>query len=341
MKISLDLLDSMTDEELLEVRFCDLDLHMKNSEIAPVLDVFWHELDALGIDFRPVVYLSDEWLCPEGTPAIGVPFYLAHHRLKKFEKQMMLEAEGETQDEFLKMMRHEMGHAISYAYKFQSRRKWRELFGQASKEFSDYYAYKKYSRSYVSNIEEGYAQSHPDEDFAETFAVWANPRMDWRVKYQGWRVMEKLEYVDRLIRSVGHKESLVKSHARHFNIRKLKSKLKTHYKRRRKLYAQDYPDFFDRELLAIFTETPSHDGSLRAVRFIQKNRKDIIRIVQRWTGQRQYVIDHLLKRFAARAKDLNLFCANTSGEHETTMMIACLTAYLRNHYYTGTFKGDL
>ena len=42
-----------------------------------------------------------------------------------------------------------------------------------------------------------YAQKHPDEDWAETFAVWLEGG-PWRRRYRDWQVaLAKLEYVDR------------------------------------------------------------------------------------------------------------------------------------------------
>ncbi|MCH7590870.1 putative zinc-binding metallopeptidase [PVC group bacterium] len=332
-------LDKLTDEALLEMRFCDLPVSLEHSMVVPYVEVFTMELELKGIRFRPAVYLADEWLCPEGVPAIGIPFYLCHSRLRALERQMMLEVEGESQEEFLKLMRHEMGHAISYAYKFQNKPKWRKLFGQPSKEFSDYYKFKKYSRNYVSNIEEGYAQSHPDEDFAESFAVWMNPKINWRVRYKNWRVINKLEYVDTLMRKVKDREPLVESQTRYFNVKRLKSKLITHYKKRKKMYAQESPEFFDKELLVLFSRDVSPPPN-KAYRYLQKNRKELISIVQKWTGQHKYVIDHLVRRLTRRSKEMSLYCRSEETQTKS-MCIGCLTALVKNHFYTGLFKRDL
>lgn len=324
----------------MEVRFCDLDLKIEGSEIEPFLAAFYNELEKKNIVYRPAVYLSDEWLCPEGVPAIGIPFYLCHPRLKRLEKQLMLEIEGDDKEEFLRLMRHEMGHAISYAYKFQNKKKWRSIFGHPSKEFSDYYKYKKYSRSFVSNIEEGYAQSHPDEDFAETFAVWLAPDTNWTEKYRGWRVMRKLDYVNELMNKINDSESFVRPSTRSFNIRLLKSRLRTHYKKKRQLYAQEYPDFYDPEIMEIFVKNPDDTNNLRADRFIRQSRKEIISSVKQWTGQRKYVVYYLLKKFIERTKQEKLYCKY--DQPKTLMMIvSCLTSLMKNHYYTGMFKGGL
>ena len=120
-----------------------------------------------------------------GIPAIFVPFFLVHDRLRELERRMMLEVEGETPEWFMKLMRHEAAHAYSYAYRLYRRRKWQETFGLASTEESEFYRPRPYSRSYVVHLDDWYAQSHPDEDFAETFAVWLTPDLDWREAVPG------------------------------------------------------------------------------------------------------------------------------------------------------------
>jgi hypothetical protein len=53
-----------------------------------------------------------------------------------------------------------------------------------------------------------YAQKHPDEDFAETFAVWLTPRSAWRKRYKGWAAMAKLRYMDRIARELSNTDPL-------------------------------------------------------------------------------------------------------------------------------------
>ena len=65
--------------------------------------------------------------------------------------------------------------------------------------YPEFYTPKPYSKSFVLHLDSWYAQSHPDEDFAETFAVWLNPQSDWRARYAGWPALKKLEYMDALM----------------------------------------------------------------------------------------------------------------------------------------------
>ena len=59
------------------------------------VDRLREELDEAGLRrFRVHTWLSDEWCSPDGIPGIGIPFYLAHPRLMRLERQMMFEVEG-------------------------------------------------------------------------------------------------------------------------------------------------------------------------------------------------------------------------------------------------------
>lgn len=161
----------LSDQELLERRISRLGLTLDASGLPPLIQRLHDELATQGLVFLPACFLADEWFVPVGIPAIGIPFYLAHDRLRKLEQTMMLEVEGGTSDWFMKLMRHEAGHAYSYAYQLYKRKKWQQHFGLASAEYKDTYRPRPHSRSFVIHLDNWYGQAHPDEDFAETFAV--------------------------------------------------------------------------------------------------------------------------------------------------------------------------
>src|SRR6266567_3408508 len=94
----------------------------------------------------------------------------------KLERKQMLEVEGGTDTECLRILRHEAGHALDTAFRLHFRRQWRELFGSFAQRYPDFYKPKPKSRNYVLHLRAWYAQAHPAEDFAETFAVWLQPR---------------------------------------------------------------------------------------------------------------------------------------------------------------------
>src|SRR5229473_8559987 len=215
---------ALKDEELLALRICDLGVRIEQSELEARIGQFYGELAARGVALRPDCYLGDEWFSPEGVPAIAIPFYLAHPRLKALELRQMLDVEGGTAEWFRMLLRHECGHAIDHAYRFSSRKDWRQVFGSPDAEYTpETYKPHPYSRSFVRHLPNWYAQSHPDEDFAETFAVWMGATPDeWRQRYRGWKALEKLEYIDALMQEAADKPALVKSGHRISEARKLR-----------------------------------------------------------------------------------------------------------------------
>jgi hypothetical protein len=127
---------ALRDEELLNVRICDLGVRIEGSELEKRVREFHDELAGRGVTFRPDCYLGDEWFSPEGVPAIAIPFYLAHPRLKSLEMHQMLEVEGGTAGSCQMLLRHECGHAIDHAYRFSSRKDWRGIFGSPDAEYT-------------------------------------------------------------------------------------------------------------------------------------------------------------------------------------------------------------
>ena len=222
--------------ELMAVRICDLGLSLRNSHLWPDVLQLYQELYAKKIRFAPTCYFADEWFVPEGDPVIGIPFYLANKQLMRLEKKMIGEVEGETPAYFMKLLRHEAGHAISYAFRLHRRRTYQRIFGPSKLLFNDIYDYNPRSRDHVINLKEHYAQSHPDEDFAETFAVWlSTPEKNWRNKYKGWPALTKLMYVRDLMKSIENRLPLVRSGEKMCHVNTLKYTLWTYYMRRRSL----------------------------------------------------------------------------------------------------------
>src|SRR5882762_6802427 len=178
---------NLNDEELLEKNIRQLGLKLAGTELEPLIQQLYDELSQKNLIFHPPCFVGDEWFCPVGVPAIFIPFFLTHERLRRLERKLILEVEGETAEWFMQLMRHEAAHAYSYAFEFQKKKKWQQIFGQTSDEGTpNFYRPRPFSRGYVVHLEDWYAQSHPDEDFAETFAVWLTPELDWRKNYADW-----------------------------------------------------------------------------------------------------------------------------------------------------------
>src|ERR1051325_1179102 len=281
-------ISAMSDEELLRMRICDLKLKISGTELESRIEKFYAELAAKDIAVKPLCYLGDEWFCPEGSATIAIPFYLAHPRLKKLEENMMMEVEGGTESWCMRLLRHEMGHVLNHAYLLEKDRRWQKMFGPASLEYSESFRARPYSRRFVRHLEGYYAQSHPEEDFAETVAIWLTPDLDWRQQYRDWRALEKLEYVNQLMHKLAGKPPLVLSKARISDASRLRSRLEAHYKRRRRIYAQEFPDFFDADLKMLFVDAAAAPNGERAAVFLRRSAKLILSAVSAWTRSEEH-----------------------------------------------------
>ncbi len=312
----------LTDEELLDVRLCDLRLDIGGSALEGRVHKLYDELERAGLRFRPHVWLSTGWFSPYGVPGIAVPFFLAHPRLARLEGRQMLEVEGGTQDGCLRLLRHEAGHALDTAHRLRRRRRWRELFGSPSQPYRSTYVPRPHSRRFVMNLENWYAQSHPLEDFAETFAVWLKPRSAWRRQYTGWPALRKLAYVDELMREIGERPAPVRSRERVDSLPGLRSTLRDYYRKKKAYYGEDFGGVYDRDLLRLFSEDPGFARRRTAAAFLRRHRSELRRQVSRWTGQHPFAVDGVLGAMIARSRALGLRMAH--GDRETAEGAAVL-----------------
>ena len=303
-----------TDEELLKLRLCDLGVTIEGTALEVRVERLWNELERRGIRHRPHVWLSSEWFSPDGVPGIAIPFYLAHPRLMRLEKKMMLEVEGATDRDCMKLLRHEAGHAISTAYRLHRKKVWRETFGPVSKPYPTSYKAKPFSRDFVLHLPWWYAQAHPAEDFAETFAVWLTPRARWRRLYRHWPALRKLEFVDELMGSVAGQAPGQRSRRRIDPLSQQRSTLRQHYSRKQRRYGADSPEFYDRDLKRLFPPDESANGSESAASFLRRYQRRIREVVARWTAAHTYTIDLVLRDMIGRSRDLKLRHARADEE---------------------------
>lgn len=333
-------LDSIPQEQLLDTRICDLPVRVEGTWLAPCVAQLHAELQAKNIPFKPRCYLADEWLTPEDEPVIGIPFYLAHPRLIVLETEMMLEAEGDDEEWCMKLLRHEAGHALSYAYGLHYRRSWQRVFGLSSQDYDDTYRFRPYSKSYVRHLDNYYAQYHPDEDFCETFAVWLTPALDWREEYQGWKALDKLLYVDRLMKSIAGKPPKLRRGRQHWAASQIRSTLRSFYRKRRSAEAESYPEFHDTNLKQMFIEGEGRKDSRTSVASILKtHRKSLLHWISEWTGERMYRVDEVYRGVYQRCKELRL--VTEAPEQQVLMMLtAYLTTLQMNYRYTNRLRGN-
>jgi hypothetical protein len=327
----------LTDEPLLERRISKLGLKLEGSGLEPLIKQLYDELSAKGVTFHPPCHIGDEWFVPVGIPAIFVPFFLVHERLRALEKTMMLEVEGGTPESFMRLIRHEAAHAYSYAYYLPRKKKWQEHFGKTSRDQTpDVYHPQPFSRSYVVNLDDWYAQSHPDEDFAETFAIWLTPETDWRKRYGGWKALQKIEYVDELMRSLAGKPPLHMPEYNPADYDCLNLKLKTYYARKRKLYADTYPDFYDADLRELFSAAPG-PGRITAAVYLRRRRRRLLNSVCQWTNEKKFRVNKLLSRLIDRTDQLDLLVLNDDPQQDFRIT-SFITTLVMNYLFTGKFK---
>jgi hypothetical protein len=325
---------SLTDEQLLERRISALGLRLEGTSLEPLIKQLYDELSAKGLTFHPPVHIGDEWFVPVDLPAIFVPFFLVHDRLRALERFMMLEVEGETPEWFMKLMRHEAAHAYDHAYRLHRKKDWQRCFGRTSREGTPAtYRPRPFSRRYVVHLDDWYAQSHPDEDFAETFAIWLTPGLDWRKEYAGWRALRKLQYVDELMHSIATKPPTHMPAYRVADYNCLNVKLKSYYARKRKLYEDIYPGFYDVDLRQLF---PTPHG-ITASAYLRQRRRRLMNSVSQWTNEKKYRINKLLSRLIDRADELDLHAHNDDPQQDFRVA-SYITTLVMNYLFTGKFK---
>jgi hypothetical protein len=192
-------------QKLLSTRICDLELQPEGV-LAECIEQVTGELRSRGVSFVPAYYLGDDdfWTSDRAI-SVNVPWYLANPDLWQLVNDHLFEY---SRSEVLMYLRHETGHALNYAFELWRRKDWIQTFGDFRRPYRDVYNPNPWSRDYVRYLHRAgmyhYAQKHPDEDWAESFAVWLDPTSRWRRRYRDWQVaLAKLEYVDRIIEVEG------------------------------------------------------------------------------------------------------------------------------------------
>jgi hypothetical protein len=324
----------MTDRQLLDVRLCDLPLRIKGTRLEQRIQKLYREIDARSLDFRPHIWLSEEWFTPDGVAGFAIPFYLAHPRLIKLERAQMIEVEGGSEGECMRILRHEAGHAIDNAFRLHSNRTWSDTFGSYRVPYPEWYQPQPGSRDYVLNLDAWYAQAHPAEDFAETFAVWLKPGTRWRRQYEGWGALRKLEYVDRLMSKLVERKPVRKEKREVEPLSALKKTLREHYRRKRAYYTIHWPPSDERNLFRIFSSDGRRHSFPSAAQFLRHIRREVAGIVARGTGVHHYTINHIVRHMIVRCRELDLHLT-VPEEEARELTIITLTMQVMQVLRTG------
>ncbi len=280
--------------------------------LQPEISRLYHDLDQRGMRFRPHVWLSEEWFSPDGVPGIAAPFFVAHPRLRQLERRMMGEVEGGSSLWRLRILRHEAGHALDTAFGLRRRADWRAVFGRASKPYPQDYRPRPSSTNHVLHLGHWYAQSHPTEDFAETFAVWLQPKARWRREYAEWPAIDKLEFVDALMAEVSGQRPRVIDGSEVEPLSENERTLGSHY-RRKLAYYERRERRYDEWLTRTFITRVRRPRGVPAARFIREIEPQMRRLLVRRARMHPYLVDHAISMVSRRAKQLDLVLRGPRG----------------------------
>lgn len=327
--------------ELLNRKISDLGLKIEGSSVEPYVLRLRREMETKGFLFKPTVYLTDEWGCPDRTPVIGIPFYLADSRLAHLEEEQT----GDIEDPktIMMLLRHEAGHAVNYAFRLWERSSWKEIFGSFSKPYRDVFRPDRFSRQFVRHIatySQGrtYAQKHPDEDFAETFAVWLTPRSDWRRRYLHWPVLRKLKYIDRLMREVKRQKPKNLRRKMVLAVDRMHWTLAEHYGKKAGAFRRAARGYVDDRLREVFPPSRA-DVLLPAVELFRRRRMELLERIIRWSSLDGREAETILRKLESRSNSLDLRYPRGKQRVKEMDVVALSVALAMDYAYTGKLTG--
>jgi hypothetical protein len=320
--------------ELLSSKISDLSLTIQGTYLEAFVVQLYEELERAGISFKPKTYLTDEWGCPNGVPVIGIPFYLVNPKLRSIEGELT-DTEIEDDLEVMMFLRHEAGHAFNYAYRLHELPEWRKLFGRFSQQYNDDYKPVPFSAKFVRHLPGWYAQKHPDDDFAETFAVWLTPNSDWREMYVDTPALPKLFYVDRMARKYGRQLPNVTDEKLDMPVQKMTMTLDEWYNESRDADQISLP--LDRTLNNDLRNLFQADNGLLAIDVLRANRKQLIQEINRWTGMNRILLRGLIDELLKRVQFLELKIKPEQTAEKMLSTSVFITTLVMNYLLRGQY----
>jgi hypothetical protein len=328
--------------ELLNTPICDLGLRIEASPVEPLIQRLYREMEAKALRFKPDFYATDTYGCPDEVPVIGIPFYLLDPRLTRIEQEQTGEIENRPM--IMMLLRHEAGHAINYAFRLYKRPEWLDVFGPFSKPYHDNFRPNPFSRQFVRHIVHHqygrtYAQKHPDEDFAETFAVWLTPRSNWRERYRNWPALRKLQYVHQLMHELRGEEPRRIGGPLCTPVEEMRMLLAEHYDIRAERYRAAAQGYVDDKLREVFPPVRGGRALQAAVELFRKHRTKLVSRVARWSSLDKEEVRTLLHKLEDRASALDLFFPRKQLDLKVLDVTSMATALAIDYAYTGRLTG--
>jgi len=329
------------ESNLFRVPIRELALAIEGTRLAPLIDQFKSELADHGITaVTPRFHLSTEWGVPFGTVVIGIPFYLARPELLELHREEVGHIEGFNSADILRYLRHEMGHVLNYAYELYEREEWVKLFGSINQPYLEDYRPQPFSRRFVRHLPGWYAQKHPDEDWAETFAVWMTPGRKWQDEYAAWPlVRQKVAYCDRVMQEIRALPPKVTATDLDEDVSELTMSLADYYK----AAAADAPSAagLDGDLKSIFDDLPVGEAAVPELKpaapLIRSLERQLMADVFRWTGHFPEKTRALMRDLARRAEALKQVYPAAAEEQVRASVIVLVTALAMNHVHRGSY----
>jgi hypothetical protein len=320
----------------------DLGLTIEGTPLAGVIEQFCKELKGRGITrVQPHFYLSTEWGVPFDTISIAIPFYLARVDLTDLHSEEVGFIEGANPTDILRYLRHEMGHVINYAYQLYEQEDWVKHFGAITQPYVEEYRPLPFSRRFVLHLPGWYAQKHPDEDWAETFAVWMTPGLHWRQAYADWpEALAKLEYCDRTMAELCQRDPLVTAIDPDEDVTSATYSLEELYRSS----AEQAKELVGVEggLQAIFEQEghPEHASTAPrkpAAALIRRLERELMANVYRWTGHFPERARVLLRQLARKAEELHQVYPADREVETAVALTTYVTALAMNHVHGGSY----
>lgn len=318
-------------QQLLDLPMKKLPLEDVESRLKRYKFLLQKELRSKGLAFDFHLWISDEWFCPDGVPGFALPFYLFNKKLMKIQKKQTGLVEGVSEFQILKLMRHELGHTIDNAYALRTNKQRQEYFGSSKQAYPTSYAPNPYSKNFVHYLGDNYAQSHPDEDFAETFAYWLDPSKQWRLKKLSPVVQKKLEFMDELMNSLVGVKAKLKNKFKVEPIEKNSKSLKEHYNLLNQQRDGVALKRVDHHLRSAFPEQKSSRTLISFSQFEKRKRKTLCREVAQKTGFHQYEVQWALKTLSQRAQSLGICATQRELLAKTPSLIEKNYRYLKEN----------
>lgn len=318
-------IDALTDRELLNTRICDLDIDLRRTPLMRGVNRLFFELNEKLINFLPHVWLGDDWFSPDGVAGFSIPFYLTHPRLIQLEKKHIGFVEGATFKSFMKLLRHETGHAVDNAFHLRKNKKRQELFGLTSKRYPKTYLPNPNSKDYVRHLEDFYAQAHPDEDWAETFAVWLNPDSEWDYKYAFWGAIEKLELVNDIFEKLkGQKQKC-------FNIKEVSS-MSTDTRTLREYFADKRRDLKVNRIKPVIQKIDTE-----YLPYVLENKREVRKILLKQQGVNAFIVNKFLKDLDKECKTQK-FAVKYNSQTDISKLQAQLASATKEYLKQGRHR---